>query len=148
MVATTSTAGKHFQMLHKNDKMCANLILAIRKGDSGGVDKALDAAHAYLADTLERLVARGKLARDAADATLARVRRADALADLAGCRVVVEAIVERLAPKQELFRALEAILAPDAILATNTSSLSVTEIGESILRPWNQPSCGTPRSEM
>lgn len=50
MVATTSTAGKNFQMLHKNDKMCANLILAIRKDDDGGVDHALDAKDLIIDD--------------------------------------------------------------------------------------------------
>ena len=42
MVATTSTAGKHFQLLHNNDKMCGKLLTAIRKDDSDGVDDALD----------------------------------------------------------------------------------------------------------
>ena len=97
--------------------------------------QALDAAQAHLADTLARLVSRGKLDQARAEATLARVARAESLAEMAGCRVVIEAIVERLAPKQELFRALEAIVAPEAILATNTSSLSVTAIGAACERP-------------
>src|SRR5438067_10862053 len=50
------------------------------------------------------------------------------LADLAGCDVVIEAIVEELAPKQELFGELERICRSDAVLATNTSALWVTEI--------------------
>ena len=97
--------------------------------------QALQAALDYLRDALGKLVERGKLDRAAADATLARIRPADALAAFAGCRMVVEAIVERLQPKQELFRALEAIMPADAILATNTSSLSVTAIGSACQRP-------------
>jgi 3-hydroxybutyryl-CoA dehydrogenase len=57
------------------------------------------------------------------------------LADLAGCDIVVEAIVEELAPKQELFAELERVCRPDAVLATNTSALSVTEIASATSSP-------------
>ncbi|MGH3000215.1 MAG: 3-hydroxyacyl-CoA dehydrogenase family protein, partial [Gaiellaceae bacterium] len=57
------------------------------------------------------------------------------LADLKGCDLVVEAIVEELAPKQELFAELERICSPDAVLATNTSALSVTEIASGTSSP-------------
>jgi 3-hydroxybutyryl-CoA dehydrogenase len=57
------------------------------------------------------------------------------LADLAGCDVVIEAIVEELAPKQELFAELERICRADAVLATNTSALSVTEIASATSTP-------------
>jgi 3-hydroxybutyryl-CoA dehydrogenase len=57
------------------------------------------------------------------------------VADLAGCEVVIEAIVEELEPKQELFAELERIVRPDAVLATNTSALSVTEIASATERP-------------
>lgn len=57
------------------------------------------------------------------------------LADLADCDVVVEAIVEELAPKRELFAELERICRPDAVLATNTSALSVTEIAAATSSP-------------
>ena len=57
------------------------------------------------------------------------------LADLAGCDVVIEAIVEELAPKQELFAELERICRADAVLATNTSALSVTEIAAATSSP-------------
>ena len=55
--------------------------------------------------------------------------------DLADCDVVIEAIVEELAPKQELFAELERICRPDAVLATNTSALSVTEIAAAVSTP-------------
>jgi 3-hydroxybutyryl-CoA dehydrogenase len=58
-----------------------------------------------------------------------------ALADLAGCDLVIEAIVEDLDAKLELFRELEGIVRPDAILATNTSALSVTEIAAAVSTP-------------
>jgi len=57
------------------------------------------------------------------------------LVDLAGCDVVIEAIVEELGPKQELFAELERICRPDAVLATNTSALSVTEIASATSTP-------------
>jgi len=57
------------------------------------------------------------------------------LGDLAGCDVVIEAIVEELGPKRELFAELERICRPDAVLATNTSALSVTEIAGSTSTP-------------
>ena len=57
------------------------------------------------------------------------------LSDLAGCDVVIEAIVEELAPKQELFAQLDRICRPDAVLATNTSALSVTEIASATSSP-------------
>ncbi|HET7567503.1 MAG TPA: 3-hydroxyacyl-CoA dehydrogenase family protein [Gaiellaceae bacterium] len=57
------------------------------------------------------------------------------LADLAGCELVIEAIVEELGPKRELFAELERICGPDTVLATNTSALSVTEIASATERP-------------
>ena len=57
------------------------------------------------------------------------------LSDLADCDVVIEAIVEELAPKQDLFAELERICRPDAVLATNTSALSVTEIASATSSP-------------
>ncbi|HEY8030387.1 MAG TPA: 3-hydroxyacyl-CoA dehydrogenase family protein [Gaiellaceae bacterium] len=57
------------------------------------------------------------------------------LSDLADCDVVIEAIVEELAPKQELFAELERVCRPDSVLATNTSALSVTEIASATSSP-------------
>ena len=96
---------------------------------------AAQAAKASVADALGRQVDKGKLARDACDATLARMRPVDALADLAGCDLVIEAVVEHLDVKKRLFADLEALVAPDAILATNTSSLSVTAIAAACKAP-------------
>ena len=69
------------------------------------------------------------------DACLARLHLATQLADLSPCDLVVEAVVERLDVKQRLFAELEAIVKPESVLATNTSSLSVTAIGAALKRP-------------
>lgn len=80
-------------------------------------------------------VERGKLTEEEADALRGRITLTTDLNLLAGASVVVEAIIERLDVKQDLFRRLEDILAEDAILATNTSSLSVTEIAAGLKHP-------------
>ncbi|MGW7403160.1 3-hydroxyacyl-CoA dehydrogenase [Streptomyces sp. NPDC054833] len=90
--------------------------------------RARDAAEAIGA-RLDRLVEKDRLAAADRDAARARLLPAEGLAELADCALVVEAVLERLDVKQELFRALEDIVADDCLLATNTSSLSVTAIG-------------------
>ena len=83
---------------------------------------------------LARSVEKGRLTGEERDAALARLTLTTELADLAGCDIVIEAIVEQLEPKRALFAALDALLAPSAILATNTSALSVTEIAAATKR--------------
>lgn len=95
------------------------------------VTKALDA----LNKTFSKLVEKGKLSADDAKTTLGRIAPSTALQDLAGCGLVIEAIIEDLSIKKKLFTDLEAILAKDATLATNTSSLSVTAIAGSCATP-------------
>src|SRR4051794_2683878 len=85
-------------------------------------------ARERIAGFLGRKVEKGQLAEDARDAALARLLLTEQVADLADCDLVIEAAFEDLAVKHELFRELEAVVRPDAILATNTSALSVTEI--------------------
>jgi len=97
--------------------------------------KALDAAFAYLHETFDRLVEKGRMGAEQRAATLARVIRADSLQGFADCDLVIEAIVERLDVKREIFKALEAVVAPDAVLASNTSSLSITAIAAACERP-------------
>jgi len=77
---------------------------------------------------LTRKVEKGQLEQAARDEAVARLSLTTDLADLAACDLVIEAIVEDLAPKQELFAELERVCRGDAVLATNTSALSVTEI--------------------
>lgn len=80
-------------------------------------------------------VSRGKMAQADADALLGRISVAPALENLAGAALVIEAIVERLDIKQRLFADLESLLPDTAILATNTSSISVTAIAARLKRP-------------
>lgn len=96
---------------------------------------AVDTALVTLRETFDKLVAKGKVDAAQATATMARFVACDTLADLADCQLVIEAIVERLDIKRELFQQLEAIVAPDCILASNTSSLSITAIAAGCSRP-------------
>ncbi|MDG5801638.1 3-hydroxyacyl-CoA dehydrogenase [Streptomyces ossamyceticus] len=96
--------------------------------------RAQEAAEAIVA-RLDRLVAKDRLTAGDRDAARARLHPARDLTDLADCALVVEAVLERLDVKQELFRALEDVVDDDCLLATNTSSLSVTAIGGALRNP-------------
>jgi 3-hydroxybutyryl-CoA dehydrogenase len=80
-------------------------------------------------------VEKGRLTADDRAAALGRLRLVTDPAELASCQLVIEAVFEDLGIKRETFVALDGIVAPDAILATNTSALSVTEIAEATERP-------------
>lgn len=97
--------------------------------------QALTAAHDYLSETLDKLASKGKILSSDADAALARVHLAHDMGELADCDVVIEAIVEKLDVKRELFRALEGVVSGDCILASNTSSLSITAIAAGCTKP-------------
>jgi 3-hydroxybutyryl-CoA dehydrogenase len=84
---------------------------------------------------LTRKVEKGLLEQAARDAAAARLSLTTDLAALAACDLVIEAIVEELAPKQALFAELEGIVSADTVLATNTSALSVTEIASATSSP-------------
>ena len=84
---------------------------------------------------LTRKVEKGQLDQGLRDDAMKRLTLTTELAGLADCDVVIEAVVEELVPKQELFAELERICRPDAVLATNTSALSVTEIASAISTP-------------
>lgn len=96
---------------------------------------AIAAAQKALVDQWDKLVAKGRLEASVAQQYGARVQAATSLQDLADCDLVVEAIVERLEVKAALFAELEAIVGPDAVLASNTSSLSITAIAAKLKRP-------------
>ena len=95
---------------------------------------ARDAKH-KLAATFDTLVAKGKLEAEAAQATLARIEPIDMLAEARDCALVVEAIVENLEIKRDLLRQLESVVASDCVLATNTSSISVTALANGLAHP-------------
>ncbi|HRP95549.1 MAG TPA: 3-hydroxyacyl-CoA dehydrogenase PaaC [Rhodocyclaceae bacterium] len=96
---------------------------------------ALARGKAAIEKDLRFLVGKGRLSEDECAAALARVVPTTVLAELAGAGLVVEAIVEKLEVKQQLFRELESLLGADAILASNTSSLSITAIASVLERP-------------
>jgi 3-hydroxybutyryl-CoA dehydrogenase len=98
-------------------------------------DAALDRGRANLTGSTDRAVARGKLPEADRDALLARVDFAVGLDALHAVDLVIEAVPEHLDLKQRLFAELDRVCKPEAILATNTSSLSVTEISVATARP-------------
>ncbi len=98
-------------------------------------DGAAVAAKTKLAETFDSLVRKGKLAADAAQATLERIVPLARLEEAADARFAVEAIVEDLAAKRALLAQLEAVLAANAVLATNTSSISVTALAKGLQQP-------------
>ncbi|MFJ3985769.1 3-hydroxyacyl-CoA dehydrogenase [Streptomyces fungicidicus] len=92
-------------------------------------------AAAAIGARLDRLVEKERLTAAGRDAARARLLPVEELTGLAGCALVVEAVLERLDVKQELLRALEDVVPDDCLLATNTSSLSVTAIGGALRLP-------------
>lgn len=98
-------------------------------------ETAAQGALENLKQTLNKLAAKGKVSEADAQATLARVQVAKSLEQLKDVDLVVEAIIERLDAKQALLAQLEAVVREDCILATNTSSLSVTSIARDCRHP-------------
>ncbi|HEX7123700.1 MAG TPA: 3-hydroxyacyl-CoA dehydrogenase NAD-binding domain-containing protein [Gemmatimonadaceae bacterium] len=99
---------------------------------------AVTGACEALRAALEREAEKGRLSRDEATAAIERltgVAPTEGLGTFAQCGLVIEAIVEQLEVKRETFRALEQVVAPDAVLATNTSSLSVASIAGACEHP-------------
>jgi 3-hydroxybutyryl-CoA dehydrogenase len=92
-------------------------------------------ARGRIAHFLQRKVDKERMSADDRDAALARLTLTTDLAELAGCDLVIEAIVEDLGAKLALFADLEEVVRSDAILATNTSALSVTEIAAAVAEP-------------
>lgn len=88
-----------------------------------------------IAASLNRLVEREKITADARDATMSNLQPTSDLTQLKDVSVAIEAVVEDMEIKKNMFRQLDELLAPEAILATNTSSLSITEIAEATKRP-------------
>lgn len=97
--------------------------------------EALARGLATIEKSLGRFVSKGKLEQAAADATLARITGSSALADAKSAQLCVEAVVERPDVKASVFKELDSVTDASAILATNTSSISITEIGAHTGRP-------------
>jgi len=84
---------------------------------------------------LTRGVEKGRLTQEEKDAAIGRLTLTTELADLNGCDLLIEAVLEELPLKREVFAVLERVTRPEAVLATNTSALSVAEIAEATERP-------------
>ena len=90
---------------------------------------------ASITKSLDKFVEKGKLARAERDATLARIKSTTKVADMARCDLIIEAIVENVEIKTKLFAALDELLAPEAIICSNTSSLCIIELAAKTKRP-------------
>jgi 3-hydroxybutyryl-CoA dehydrogenase len=88
-----------------------------------------------IAKQLAKVVEKGKLAKDDADLALARIALADGYAALAGCDLVIEAATENPEIKLRIFETADAAMSPRAILASNTSSISITKLAARTKRP-------------
>ncbi len=91
--------------------------------------------HDRIAAILTKLVEKGKVTAGDRTALLARIKPAERLEDCGHAQLAIEAIVEAEEPKKELFRKLDAIMPPEAILASNTSSISITALAAATKRP-------------
>ncbi|MDQ4084780.1 MAG: 3-hydroxybutyryl-CoA dehydrogenase [Actinomycetota bacterium] len=98
-------------------------------------DHALERGRQHVRHSTDRAVRRSKLGEDEQQALLDRIRFTTALADVKDCDLVVEAVVEHLDLKRKVFQSLDGIVGAHAVLATNTSSLSVTEIASATQQP-------------
>jgi 3-hydroxybutyryl-CoA dehydrogenase len=103
----------------------------VREVDKPALDKGLGRIRKFLEDG----VAKGKLSADAKDETLGRIKGTTELQDLATCDLVIEAVLENLDAKREVFSTLDRIVPASTVLASNTSSLSITEIAATASRP-------------
>ena len=97
--------------------------------------EALDKHESRLKATMEKLVAKGRRSQAQADSTLSNITRTTDLTALSGADLVVEAIVEAMEAKQKLFQALEQVVSESCVLASNTSSLSVTGVASACQHP-------------
>ena len=109
----------------------AGLQVTVREVSTELIDKGF----ANIDKSLARLEQRGTLSAVDRDAARKRLRPTTKLEDLAGCDLIIEAITEQLEPKKELFRALDGFCPPQTIYASNTSSLSITEMAVATRRP-------------
>jgi enoyl-CoA hydratase/3-hydroxyacyl-CoA dehydrogenase len=117
----------------------ADIPVVVKDIDQKFVDAAVEKARAVTEGQLARLVKKEKLTQEQADARLAEVMGlitgTTSYAEFGDVDFVIEAVPEKMAIKQSVFRELDAATPGHAILASNTSSLSITEIGEATLRP-------------
>jgi 3-hydroxybutyryl-CoA dehydrogenase len=96
---------------------------------------ALDRGMGAIQKSLAKLVEKGKLSAEQKDSTLERLQPATELEALAGSAIAIEAVIESLPTKLSVFAKLQDILGENAVLASNTSSISITEIARAVKRP-------------
>lgn len=101
----------------------------------GRSEASLAKAHKAIEKNLSRMVEKGKLEAAAKDEIVGRIQDSLQYEDCKDADIVIEAIAEDMATKHEIFKLLDGICKPEAILATNTSSLSITEIAAATTRP-------------
>ena len=99
------------------------------------VPDVLERAMSYMNGLMDKSIAKGKLTEQDKQSILSRIRTSSSISELRDAQVVIEAIIENSAAKQEIFRQLDEICAPEVILATNTSSISISSIASSTKRP-------------
>jgi 3-hydroxybutyryl-CoA dehydrogenase len=97
--------------------------------------KFLDKGISGIAKSLAKFVEKGKMQAADQEACLARLKGTTSLEDLADCDIVIEAIIENAEMKREQYAALDRIVKPEAIFASNTSSLTITELSMATARP-------------
>ena len=98
-------------------------------------DESLERGRQHVEHSTARAVKRGKLSEEEQKVLVGQITFTTNLSDVKDCSLVVEAVIEHLDVKQDLFRALDGIVGPETVLATNTSSLSVTEISTASSQP-------------
>jgi 3-hydroxybutyryl-CoA dehydrogenase len=96
---------------------------------------ALDRGMVRIRASLDKFVEKSAISADQRDATLARIKPTTKIADLKDSDLVIEAIIENMAAKKDLFKQLDALLAPHAIICSNTSSLCIIEMAAATKRP-------------
>ena len=109
----------------------AGLNVILVEADDAALARGLDG----IAKAYETAVARGRLKQEDADARRGRIRPSTKLDDMAACDLVVEAVFERMDVKKQVMAKLDAVLRPDAIIASNTSFLDLNEIAAATTRP-------------
>ncbi|CAL9593567.1 Fatty acid oxidation complex subunit alpha [Streptomyces sp. enrichment culture] len=97
-------------------------------------EEAAAKGKAYSEKLCDKAVERGRTSREKADALLARIRPTADVADLAGCDAVIEAVFEDTALKHKVFQEVQGVVAPDALLCSNTSTLPITVLAEGVER--------------
>lgn len=109
----------------------AGFQVIVREVDETLLQKGLDRIRASMAKAVER----GKLSAAEMEAAWGRIRGTLRMEDFADCDLVIEAVVEEMGTKKQVFAALDRICPPHAVLASNTSSLSITALGSATRRP-------------